>query len=74
MTFGVLDHLPVGRRQLLKVSQGPPVVDDPVLAGQHQQGWLHDQARHVLDPLCRSRSWRPSSRPFPDADHEGRRR
>ena len=40
--LGIFDHLPVGRGQPSKVSERSFIVDDPILAGQHQQGRLVD--------------------------------
>ena len=44
VALGIFDHLAVRRRQPLKVGERPRVIDDPILARQHQQGRLMDAA------------------------------
>ena len=36
MALGVFDHLPLRRRQPLKVGERSCIIDDPILARQHQ--------------------------------------
>ena len=50
MSLGVFDDLPVRRPRLLKVFERPCIIDDPVLAGQHQQGRLPNMGRRPPDP------------------------
>src|SRR5262249_48876896 len=66
--LGVRDHFAIGRSQLVKVREGPVIIDDAVLSGEHQQRRLADPGGGATDqPVDDETRRQQSGGPLPEA-------